>query len=901
MADHPPPAIAAVDPLLRATLDRLPFGVLLFSPEREALWINQAFRALSGLPHQDFPPGTTSDQVTDALLARGWYGTGADATSLANASRSFDMTRPHRVTRRKTDGTLLDVRYDPLADGGYVVTAADVTALGAAEAAAAERGRLLDMVLGASRAGIAVFGADGGLVLCNHAYAALVGQPHAELHPGITLEEILLRMQASGEFAHMQAAPYIAEVAGHDRRIPRSARRLRNTGQVLRFDSDPLPDGGFFVTVLDITAQTVAEDQAAQRGRLLDTVLESSHTGLAVYGPDQRLRLHNRAYAAMLGLAPGVLSAGMHVAEVMHTLASIGEFGNIDQASYIAGVLSVDRGTPHARRRTRPNGDVLDFTSAPMPDGGYVLSVTDVTALARAEDEARARAAMLEGVLAALPQGVSLFGPDRRARLVNPAHERIMGASATRVGEHMQDLIARRTAGGEFGPGEDAAAYAAAARTDFVAPVRRRRQRPDGTTIDIRTAPLPDGGHISVVSDVTLEVTAQAKAEERSRTLDLMLAHVNHGLMLFDADQRVVLFNPQAESLTGIAPGWLRAGRTRHEIIAHLLDRGIYGSGTPAEQQADSYRAMDARQPQRLQRTLPSGRVVEMQSDPLPEGGCVLAIWDMTWQRQSEAALREAKEAAETASRAKSQFLATMSHELRTPLNAVIGFSDTIAAEAQAQPQADADRAVPERIVEFAQAINDAGRHLLSLINDILDVARIESGRVDLAEETMDLSRLVASARRMMDGAARAAGVALSVEIAPGLPLVRADERRLRQVLLNLLSNAVKFTPSGGAVTVGVTRAADGWLTLAVQDTGMGIAAPDLERVFDPFTQLDGSLARRFQGSGLGLFLSRALVQAHGGTLALASAPGAGTTALLRLPPERLIFTATAPQETAPP
>jgi signal transduction histidine kinase len=781
-------------------------------------------------------------------------------------------------------------------------TAADVTALGLAEAAA-ERGRLLDTVLGASRAGIAVFGADGGLVLCNHAYAALVGQPHASLQPGTTLEQILQRMQASGEFAHMQAAPYIAEVAGHDRRIPRSARRLRNTGQVLRFDSDPLPDGGFFVTVLDITAQTVAEDQAAQRGRLLDTVLESSHTGLAVYGPDQRLRLHNRAYAAMLGLAPGALSAGMHVAEVMHTLASIGELGNIDQASDIAGVLSVDRGTPHARRRTRPNGDVLDVTSAPMPDGGYVLSVTDVTALARAEDEARARAAMLEGVLAALPQGVSLFGPDRRARLVNPAHERIMGASAARVGEHMQDLIERRRVGGEFGPDEEAGAYAAAAASDFIRPIRRRRQRPDGTTIDIRTAPLPDGGHIRVVSDVTLEVSAQAKAEERSHTLDLMLAHVNHGLVLFDADDRVVLFNRNAEALSGIEPGWLHAGRSRPEIIAHLLARGIYGEGDSAVRQAQHYRGLDLRLAHRLQRILPDGRVVEMQTDPLPEGGSVVAIWDVTWQRQSEAALREAKEAAETASRAKSQFLATMSHELRTPLNAVIGFSDTIAAEAQSWPQANgqaSDAPGLERIVEFAQAINDAGRHLLSLINEILDVARIEAGRVDLADEPMDMARLVAGARRMMDGVARAAGVALSVEIAPNLPLVRADERRLRQVLLNLLSNAVKFTPSGGAVGLTASVGADAWLTLAVQDTGMGIAPADLERAFDPFTQLDGSLARRFQGSGLGLFMSRALARAHGGTLTLSSTPGAGTTALLRLPPERLMLQATLPQETAP-
>jgi signal transduction histidine kinase len=772
---EPLPALdwSAPDPILRTILDRLPFGVLIYGPDRRAVWINRAFSEMSGLSQADLTPGTTSTEVSLMLHARGWYGTDDDAFARTMQAASLDASRPHRLTRITAQGRRLDVRYEPLPGGGYVVCTADVTALSDATAAADARARLLDTVLSASRAGI------------------------------------------------------------------------------------------------------------------------------AVYGPDMRVVLRNDAYERLLGAAPGAIPPGTSLEAMLRAQLARGEYAHLGGEAYMLAQLHADRSRPRAVRRARPNGQVLDLATDPLPDGGFVLLANDVTALARAEEEARTRAALLESILAALPQGVSLFGPDRRARLVNPAYGAIMGQAAVRIGETMSDLIARRAATGEYGPGDAGQAYAAAATYDYAQPARRRRRRPDGTAIDVRTAPLPDGGHISVVADVTTEVEAEAEARRRAETLDLTLRHIRHGIMLFDREHRLVTFNPQAEALCGAARGWLKPGITRTELIAHLLERGVYGQGRKASQIVEQLHGAVL---PRVERTLPDGSVVEQQADATPDGGYVLTLWDITWRRQSEAALREAKDAAEAASRAKSQFLATMSHELRTPLNAVIGFSETIAHEAQGRTSQD--RQGNERIAEFAQAINDAGRHLLSLINDILDVARIEAGRVDLADQPVDLARLVISARRMMDPAARAAGISLATDVAENLPPVRADERRLRQVLLNLLSNAVKFTPSGGSASIIADRDAEGWLAIAVRDSGIGIAPSDLERVFDPFTQLDGSLARRFQGSGLGLFLSRALAAAHGGTLSLSSSPGLGTTALLRLPPERLTDAKAAPprpdpQETA--
>jgi signal transduction histidine kinase len=232
-----------------------------------------------------------------------------------------------------------------------------------------------------------------------------------------------------------------------------------------------------------------------------------------------------------------------------------------------------------------------------------------------------------------------------------------------------------------------------------------------------------------------------------------------------------------------------------------------------------------------------------------------------------------------------------MSHELRTPLNAVIGFSDALLREA-----ANPNRAW---VADFAAQINESGRQLLALINSILDVARIESGRFDLAADRVDVARLVRHCARLADASAQAAEVTLGIDLDDDLPWLIADERRLQQALNHLLSNAVKFTEAGGTVTLGAALEPDGRLLLFVRDTGIGIPPQDIDRAFEPFSQLDSRLSRRFPGAGLGLYVSRALVNGHGGVLSLHSNPGQGTSAEIRLPAERLIASQSAAQ--APP
>jgi signal transduction histidine kinase len=250
--------------------------------------------------------------------------------------------------------------------------------------------------------------------------------------------------------------------------------------------------------------------------------------------------------------------------------------------------------------------------------------------------------------------------------------------------------------------------------------------------------------------------------------------------------------------------------------------------------------------------------------------------------------LSAAKFHAETASKVKSEFLANMSHELRTPLNAIIGFSDLMKSQTLG-PIGNAT------YVEYAEDINFSGTHLLEIINDILDVVRHESGKMDLKEDAVDVEAVIAEALRLVAPQAQQGKVELAWRAPPSaLPALYCDHVRVRQMLLNILSNAVKFTGPGGLVEI-TAELGDG-LQLIVKDSGVGIKADDIARIMTPFGQILSVYSRSHQGTGLGLTLTKALIERHGGQVSLSSTLGVGTTVRLSFPAERVLRSRVEPK-----
>ncbi|WP_068495192.1 sensor histidine kinase [Paramagnetospirillum marisnigri] len=266
-----------------------------------------------------------------------------------------------------------------------------------------------------------------------------------------------------------------------------------------------------------------------------------------------------------------------------------------------------------------------------------------------------------------------------------------------------------------------------------------------------------------------------------------------------------------------------------------------------------------------------SGNIVYL----VPEGR------DITSRKQAEAAVLRSKMEAETANRAKSEILTNMSHELRTPLNAVIGFSETLQTGMFGSPPTP-------KFAEYINDIHNAGLHLLRIINDILDVSAIDAGKLDLYEETVSVRDVIVATIRLISPRADRGEVAVVYETQPDFPHLRADERRLKQIILNLLSNAVKFTLKNGIVRVSTRITSEGRMEIIVADTGIGMSDDGIAKALSLFGQVDAGLARRHEGSGLGLPLTKGLVELHGGTLAIASVMDVGTTVTVTFPAERV-------------
>jgi len=405
---------------------------------------------------------------------------------------------------------------------------------------------------------------------------------------------------------------------------------------------------------------------------------------------------------------------------------------------------------------------------------------------------------------------------------------------------------------------------------------------------------------------IAVDVSEQRNLVEKTTAADLRLRDaiesITEAFVLWDADNRLVLCNSNFQELHCLPDEAVVAGTPYETVVAagkKPIIRTTIANGDGRKQGARTFEAQ-----------LNDGRWLHISERRTKDGGYVSVGTDITKLKRHEQRLiegekrriatindlrhsqqalerqtgelaelaekyAEEKTRAEEANQAKSKFLANMSHELRTPLNAIIGFSE-IMESAMFGPLG------AQKYSEYSHDIRESGQYLLDVINDILDMSKIEAGGITLNPETVELDRILADCLRVVLGRANEKGLTLTSRAIPGITFT-ADRRALKQIALNLLSNAVKFTPDGGAVTVNA-RVRGGMVTIVIADTGIGIPREALHKLGRPFEQVESQLTKRHQGSGLGLAIAKSLAELHGGAMRIQSALGAGTTVVVRLP-----------------
>ncbi|MBV8119404.1 MAG: PAS-domain containing protein [Alphaproteobacteria bacterium] len=679
-----------------------------------------------------------------------------------------------------------------------------------------------------------------------------------------------------------------------------------------------------FGTTQDITERKRTEDDLkATRQRLIDAI-ESMSDGFALFDRGDRYVMTNSNYRQLYADRTDLFEPGTTYEHMLRSSIERGrDLDGENPECWVQKMLEWHLACAAPLERRLPDGRWIRAVERRTSDGGIVAIRTDITERKQAEEALRVAQDQLFDAIESISEGFVLFDRDDRYVLTNSNYRRLypgiadLCAPGNTFEAVMRANIERNLH--EFGPGgaEDWMRQILEWHRACDAPMEQ--QLTDGRWIRAIERRTRDGGIVGIRTDITATKTAEAAlvcqvrdleaaqarlerlsgdlaemagdlstardaAEEKAAELaqsegrfrDFALTS-SHWLWETDAQHRFAYVSEGVKTF-----GWSiesLIGRTRLEIA------GDTGSD-PAKWR--DYQALVGRhEPFRdfiytWKNTNGEEGVASVSGDPLFDTerrflGYRGTGRDMTRQVRAENALREAKQAAETASLAKSQFLANMSHELRTPLNAIIGFSEMIKLGIKGP--------VPPTYQEYAGLIHQSGEHLHQVINDILDLAKVDAGKFELREEPdVDPCFIAEACVDLVRERAITGGIGLSIEVWEPPPLLVADPTRLKQILINLLSNAVKFTPPGGSVVVAISRSLCGGAVIEVRDSGAGMTTSEIGIAFEPFGQVDAGLDRKHEGTGLGLPLARRLAELHGGTLSIDSEKGRGTTVKLVLP-----------------
>ncbi len=622
-----------------------------------------------------------------------------------------------------------------------------------------------------------------------------------------------------------------------------------------------------------------------QHKQLLDAV-ENIEDGFLLFGKDQKIIIANEKIRNLYGGMNLPLSQGVHRKELVTAAFNLFEEGSQkEKIKHFLTLIENNIVKPQLGTEWQlPNGTHIMVDEHYTHDRGIVAIIRDVTQQNRKHKKLEERSKLLKMVFDNVPIGICVYNGEHRVVSWNNKYLEIMDVKPDSIytGIHMKDLVeANFEAYEDVGETPQEFSETVLSNLHLNLHTKLERQTKSGKSVEIFRNVLPDGGYICTFTDVTLTKSAQLMLQE-SEVRYRKMVELTPDAIFVQKDGLVIYANAAALKLLNI--------KNLHDLIGAYI-RKFFPTDhreklTPHFGNSDHMSAGDNVPSAASQVIRPDGsRVdVEIEATALLYGDrpvMQLIARDISAQTKTRDFLQKAKEEAEYASQLKGTFLANMSHELRTPLNAVIGFSEIIKNEIFGKVGSD-------KYIEYADDIHSSGLHLLELINDILDFSKIEANSQDLTEEAVDMKKLVSECVRLVEPQRKKSDLSVSIDFPANLPNVMCDAKILKQVVLNLLSNAIKFTPRSGQIFVRSGLAADGNFYVSVEDTGIGIKEEDMIKAMTPFVQIDSELSRKYQGTGLGLPLSKNLMELHEGNLAIDSTYGEGTNVTITLPNNRI-------------
>lgn len=672
-----------------------------------------------------------------------------------------------------------------------------------------------------------------------------------------------------------------APVRSEDQALVGGERRIRDIIHVPLRDPHTDRITRIFVGARDITHLKTAEAEAREANRLLvlaEQVAQVGHWLLAL--PSMALTWSDEVYR-IHGLDPAVFTPTVDAAaSFYHPADREAVAGHIERAmesgvdfAFELRILRPDGTTRHVQ--------VRGFCEAKTDDGPRNRTLfgvlADVTELKQAERALAEKSALFEATLHSMNQGLLMIAPDGTVPIANGRALELLGLPAELMAlrptyramrEHM-----RRT--GSWGQSIEQANYWYLDQDRRTTDLISERRRADGSVIEIRSLPTHGGdGYIQTITDITERRLAEQRLRDSEARYRLLADHTSDLIVLGDIRGATTYVSPAVTNVLGYS-------------VAEVMSAGLIDATFEEDRSllTASLQALNAQNPAgsviyRMRHKAGRDVWIEAAFRWVEEAGIaqiVMALRDVTLRQRQAKHLEQAKIAAEAGARIKTEFLANMSHELRTPLTGMLGVHDLLKTDSGLSP-------AQIRLVGLAQ---ESGRSLLTIVNDILDFSKMEAGELTIDAIPFGMRALIASCCELVAEPARDRNLTVITDIAPDMPdAFVGDPARLRQVLLNLATNAIKFTPSGTVTITARWMAEDGrqCLRLEVTDTGIGIAAGNLPRLFQRFSQADGSISRTYGGTGLGLAISRRLAELMGGQLGVVSDLGAGSTFWLEVP-----------------